>query len=469
MSIRIHRTAASIALALLCTAGSQAAQDTLPASLRARIDAAATEVLTSSGAPSASLAVVDRGQIVYAQAYGRARLAPPTPAAPTMRYSIGSISKQFTASAILLLAEDGRLSLDDPVARWLPDLTRARDVTIRQILSMTSGYQDYWPQDYVMPPMLKPVTAADILAEWARKPLDFEPGTRWQYSNTNYVIAGLIVEKAAGMPLADFLSRRIFTPLGMTTVTDTDAAPLGPAEPERYRRLALADPRPAPKEGKGWLFAAGELAMTASDLARWDISLIERTVLKPESYRQLETEVRLASGVGSGYGLGVQLSLANGRRRISHGGEVSGFTAQSDVYPDDGVAVVALTNIDANAASGQIADRVAMAIFEARDADAARAAGQVRAMLAGMQRGSIDRALFTENANAYFDRDALADFASSLQPLGAVTGVTMQGHGMRGGMAFRRFRAVFEKRAVTVTTYTTPDGRLEQFLVSPAE
>ena len=113
------------------------------------------------------------------------------PATTEMRYSIGSISKQFTAAAILLLAEDRKLSLDDKVAQWLPGLTRANDVTMRQVLSMTSGYQDFWPQDYVMPPMMLPTTAQQIMNGWAKIPLDFEPGTKWQYSNTNYVIAGV--------------------------------------------------------------------------------------------------------------------------------------------------------------------------------------------------------------------------------------------------------------------------------------
>src|SRR5207247_2202629 len=137
------------------------------------------------------------------------------------------------------LAEEGRLSLDEPVGRFVPDLTRAKEVTLRHLLSMTSGYQDYWPQDYVMPDMLLPITAPEILAKWAKKPLDFEPGTRWQYSNTNYVIAGRVVETAAGMPLLDLLQRRVFTPLGMKSVTDTDQAPLGAGDPARYMRYAL--------------------------------------------------------------------------------------------------------------------------------------------------------------------------------------------------------------------------------------
>src|ERR1043166_8347829 len=120
----------------------------------ASVDKAVNEVLTKTGAPSASVAVVRDGKLVYANAYGLANLEAKTPATPQMRYSIGSVSKQFTAAAILMLAEEGKLSLDDKVARWLPELTRAKEISIRQLLSMTSGYQDFWPQDYVMPGML---------------------------------------------------------------------------------------------------------------------------------------------------------------------------------------------------------------------------------------------------------------------------------------------------------------------------
>ena len=170
----------------------------LSADLVSSIDRTVEDVLRKTGAPSASIAIVQDGRIALAKAYGLARLDSALPASPAMRYSIGSISKQFTATAILLLAQEGKLRLDDPVARWFPELTRANDVTLRHLLSMTSGYSDYWPQDYVMPPMLQDVTAAQIMRDWAQKPLDFAPGSEWQYSNTNYVIAGAIVEKLTG-------------------------------------------------------------------------------------------------------------------------------------------------------------------------------------------------------------------------------------------------------------------------------
>src|SRR3954471_19868059 len=216
-----------IILAFVCSAAAQ----TLPADLIEKIDKVATDTLARTGVPSASVAIIKDGQIAYVKAYGDARLEPKTPATPQMRYSIGSISKQFTAAAVLLLQEQGKLSLDDKVSKFVPDLTRANEVTIRQLLSHTSGYQDYWPQDYVMPMMLQPVTSAKILEMWARKPLDFDPGTKWQYSNTNYVIAGVIIEKASGRPLLEFLQEKIFAPLGMKSVANIDEKRLGDTDP----------------------------------------------------------------------------------------------------------------------------------------------------------------------------------------------------------------------------------------------
>ncbi len=451
-------------LLVALTGSSAVAQDALSPELRGKIDAAVTEVLARTGAPSASIAVVQDAALAYVHAYGTANLETRAPATPSMRYSVGSISKQFTASALLLLAEQQRLSLDDRLVRYLPDLTRAQDVSLRQVLSMTSGYQDFWPQDYVMPGMLQPVTPRAILERWGRIPLDFEPGTRWQYSNTNYVIAGLVVEKVAGMPLLDFLRRQVFEPLHMTSVVDTDEAGLGPEDPVRYLRYAVGPLRPAPKEGRGWMFAAGELAMTAADLARWDVSLIDQSLLKPASYRALETETRLQSGVGTGYGLGVGVSLSDGRRLVAHGGEVSGFTARNVVYPDDKAAVAVLTNLDATDASTQAAQKIASLLFTATGTGPALE--QAKQIFGELQKGRIDRSLFTANANAYFSEQALRDFAASLGPLGTPKEFTAAGQSLRGGMTLRRYSVVLAKHTLRITTFTMPGGKLEQYMVS---
>ena len=461
--------AIAMAIGLAASARQPAAQAGLPPPVQARIDQAVAEVLAATGAPGTSIAVVQDARLVYARAYGSARLEPALSATAEMRYSIGSISKQFTAAAVLMLVEQGKLSLDDPVARFFPTLTRANEITVRQILTMTSGYQDYWPQDYVMPEMLQPITAQAIIDRWAKKPLDFEPGTKWQYSNTNYVLAGMIVEKLAGRPLVDVLSERLFRPLRMLSVANVDEAPLGSEDPSRYLRYAAGPPRPAPKEGKGWLSAAGELAMTARDLAAWDVSMITQSILQPASYRAMQTDMLLKNGAATGYGLGVNVSMQGGRRLISHGGEVSGFTATNLVYPDDRAAIVVFTNLDATAASSLIANRIAAAIFGTSDTETDQALTQAKQIFDGLQHGRIDRTLFSANANAYFTEQALADFASSLGPLGAPQEFTANPKRLRGGMVGRTFRIRAGGRVLTLTTYTLPDGKLEQFQIAAVE
>ncbi len=435
-----------------------------------KIDEIATQTLASMGVPSASIAVVKNGQIVYAHAYGDANLETKTPAQPEMQYCIGSISKQFTATAILMLAEQGKLSLDDPVSKFVPKLTRGHEVTIRELLSMTSGYQDFWPQDYVMPGMMKSTTAQQILDGWARIPLDFDPGTKWQYSNTNYVIAGLIVEKASGMRLMDFLKKRMFTPLHMETAESMHLAKDDPKDPAGYLRYALGPPRPAPKEGKGWMFAAGELAMTASDLARWDIGLIEQKLLKPASYREMETEVRLKNGVGTRYGLGVGVAMQNEHRVIAHNGEVSGFVAENAVYPDDRAAIVVLTNLDASSAAGHILNQIRPLLFAVQDQRKEERLQLARKVFAGLQQGQIDRSLFTDNCNSYFSEQALKDFADSLRPLGPPEAFVQTTQSLRGGMGFRAYTLKFSNgKKVRITLRDMPDGKIEQFQVAAVE
>jgi D-alanyl-D-alanine carboxypeptidase len=443
------------------------AQNDLPSELRGQIDKLALDALSKNGVPSASIAIVKDGQIAYVKAYGNARLEPRTPATSEMRYSIGSISKQFTAAAILLLRDQGKLSLDWKVASFIPNLTRSSEVTIRQLLSHTSGYQDYWPQDYVIPIMLQPFAPQKILEMWARKPLDFDPGTKWQYSNTNYVIAGLIAERASGMSFMQFLRDNILRPLDIKNVVDIDAEKLGEGDSIGYVRRALGPLRPAPKEGKGWLFAVAQLAMPAQELAKWDISIMNQKLLKPTSYTELQTEVLLKNGLSTRYGLGVSIGSEAGHRVISHGGEVSGFTAQNTVYPDDRAAIVVLTNQDAVSAAGAITRGIAPLLLSQDDTAGPHKLEQARKIFAGLQKGSIDRSMFTDNANSYFSEQALEDFASSLAPLGTPQEFVQLDQSRRGGMVRRTYRLRFGDRTLRAWTFEMPDGRLEQYQIAP--
>jgi D-alanyl-D-alanine carboxypeptidase len=445
-----------LAYALLFASLLRGQDGALSGTLDERISAA----LRSSGAPSVSVAVVQHGEIVYAKAFGQANIAENRPADASTRYAIGSVSKQFTSAALLLLAEQGKISLDDKVAKYFPDLTRAREVTIRELLSHTSGYEDYAPQDYIIPDWTRPITPGEILNQWAKKPLNFDPGTRWQYSNTNYVIAGQIFEKVAGQPLVAFLRAKIFQPLGMSTpgeISDHE-----PADASAYTRYALGPPRLVAREGPGWMFAAGELAMTPSDLARWDIAFLEMKILSARSYREFISEVKLKNRKETHYALGLSLGELNGTPMISHTGEVSGFLTSNAVFPAKGVGVVVCSNEDGISLVSPLARQIAGVLLGgASDKDIT----QVRGILEGLREGRVDRAMLTSDANSYFNDQVLKDFAASLAALGKLQDVTKTNEQLRGGMTHRSYRAQYETKTVLLNVYVMPDGRYEQFLV----
>jgi D-alanyl-D-alanine carboxypeptidase len=210
----------------------------------------------------------------------------------------------------------------------------------------------------------------------------------------------------------------------------------------------------------------GELAMPAGDLARWDISMIDRKLLKPSSYDEMETEVLLKNGLGTQYGLGVDVSRQVDRRAIAHGGEVSGFTAENIVFPDDRAAVVVLTNQDAAPASGNLAKRIATLLFSPQGSAAAAKTIQARGIFEGLQKNTIDRTFFTDNANGYFNEQTMKDFAASLGPLGPPQEFVQTREALRGGMTMRAYRVKFAKQTLRVWTYEMPDGKLEQYQVS---
>ena len=462
-------------LVLLLVAGPALAQNLTPAET-AKVDTIVTVTLARNGVPSASIAIVRDGKIVFAKAYGKQSetIVAPRSDAP---YQIASVSKQFTAAAILMLEDEGKLSLDDTVAKWVPGITDGDKITIRQLLSHTSGLQDYWPQDYSFAAMEKPVTPQQIVDRWAKKPLDFAPGTQWQYSNTGYVVAGMIVEKAAGKPLLAYLQDKVFKPLGMKVI-DQDLA-VGKGFPQGYHRYALGPVRVEKPAAHGWLFAAGELAMSASDLAKWDIARLNRSVMPADDWQVQETPILLTNGKSTNYGLGVFTGTAKGHRYVEHTGEAVGFLSENIVYPDDKAAVVVLVNSDFSDAFTGIASQISELILPPAaepaatgDAETAKTA-QARAIFDQLRTGKLNRATMTEDANYYFDATAIGDYRDSLGKLGDPASFTLKRPArLRGGFVNRNYTVTYPNGTkLAVVTYAEPDGagRYEQFIVMPAE
>lgn len=439
----------------------------LSPSARSHIDAAVRQILGETSAPSASIAVVKNKRIVYVQAYGNGRLNPLTPARPQMLYKIGSVSKQFLACAVLLLAQDGKVSLDDHVSQFFPALTDAGSITIRELLSHTSGYPDYYPLDYVAPFMLKPVTPDGILNRFAKEPLNFEPGTRWQYSNTNYSIAAEILEKVSGMSLMAFLRNRIFDPLGMRSPIDLDHQNVSDSDAAGYTRFGLGPLHPATPEASGWLFGAGELAMTARDLAVWDVSLLKGALLSRSSLQEMIKTARLEDGAPTNYALGVGVTNDNGFPKLQHGGAVSGYVSYNVVWLDQGAAIAALANVDGSRAPYDIAQKIGpLLIAQREDPNAAAQLAQARRVFDELQQGTIDRSLLTSDANFYFTPQVLADARTSLGPMGTPQSFTQTAYGLRGGMTYRNFQIKFASgKTLNLTAFSPSSGKLAEYLI----
>jgi hypothetical protein len=242
--------------------------------------------------------------------------------------------------------------------------------------------------------------------------------------------------------------------------------------------------RPAPPTGPGWLFTTGQLAMTPRELAVWDISLMDRSLLAANSYDEMTKAVVLKSGLNSHYGLGLSVTDDNGMRLFEHGGEISGFLTENRVWPDQRMAVVVVVNADQVLAPDSIADRIKDVLLRS-SADEPQAQetepnsvvqpplhgvdAEARAIFTSLQQGKVDALKLSDHANAYFTPQALKDAAAGLGPLGALRSFTPGWSLSRGGMTFRSYDAVCEHDRVIVNTFTLADGRFEQFLVLPEQ
>jgi len=416
-----------LCLAIALTTDAMAA--TLDAGQKARIRAIVAEARAKAPAPSTSVAAVVDGELAYAEVFGLANLDPARPATPETRYDIGSVSKQFTAAAVMLMVQDGKLSLDDKVGRFFPTLAGADKVTIRHLLSHTAGYRNSW-QD-TAEARRHSITPQTIVERWGAMPLAFEPGSAWDYSNTNYAIAGRIVEVASGQPLDQVLTARIFKPLGMTSAVDNETVAPTALDATRYTRNLLGPARLIEPAANGWAFGAGGLSMTAGDLARWDASVIRRTLLAPSSYDAMMRETTLTTGKGAGYGLGLYVDGVPGHRRVYHNGFAPGVITENRIYPDDGVAVVVTVNAEFGMAVPEIADGIEKLLLPVAfpkpdtygegEKIAKPPSALIRRYVAQLRAGRIDRRRLTSETSAYFTPEVLADYRDSLARLGSPT------------------------------------------------
>lgn len=311
--------------------------------LEQRLDAALAPMFKPNW-PGATVIVMRDGKAVFRKAYGLANVAENTPMQPDMQLRIGSITKQFTAVGILMLAEQGKLSVNDDVRKHLPDFPdKGSAITVEHLLQHTSGIPNYTSLKAFRSLPDEGVTLAQVYEVFAKEPLDFAPGERYSYSNSGYFLLGLIIEKLSGMKYHDFVAKNIFEPLGMQ-----DTAHEGF---ERSTKRHIQGHRLNGKEivavkdiDVTLAYAAGALVTTVDDMARWDAAVGSGKLLKPATWRQAFTSCRLPQNAPCHYGYGWNIGTLAGHKMIHHGGSIPGFTAQALRLPDDKVFVAVLTN-----------------------------------------------------------------------------------------------------------------------------
>jgi CubicO group peptidase (beta-lactamase class C family) len=338
------RSLAALALVLTLTlASAPPAAAAAEAGLNAELDARFAQAYPADG-PGAAVLVKKGDEVILRKGYGMADLELGVPVAPEMVFRLGSITKQFTGAAILLLVRDGKLALDASVAELLPGYEGpAGPVTVHQLLTHTGGVPSYTDVPEYVAGMREDVTTEQMIERFREKPLDFDPGTGWHYSNSGYFLLGRIIEEVSGESYEDFVETRIFGRLGMERTRYDKASELVPGRVEGYQGstgayqnaafLSMTQP-----------YAAGSLLSTVEDLARWDEALRDDELLTPELRELLWTPAELDDGRATGYGYGFVVHDYQGHRLVEHGGGINGFVTSMLRIPDQGIFVAVLSN-----------------------------------------------------------------------------------------------------------------------------
>lgn len=349
---RRHRCALALGLVLAVTpvlADSARNRDTLSAN----VDDAVRQQMKEQHIPGVGLAVVRNGSLVKATGYGLANIENGTPVTPATIFEIGSMTKQFTATAIMLLAEEGKLSLDDSIAKYFPEASPALEaVTIRHLLTHTSGIPDLAGDVDASQAgkgiidLRQEYTEDELAHAYLAQPLGFRPGTRWSYCNVCYSLLGFLIHRVTGRAYAEFLGERIFAPLGMKTTRMLSYAEIIPNRASGYDLI-----NGAWKNTRRWqsesIFsdAAGGLLMNVLDLAKWDAALYTERIIKRSSLEAMWTPVPLDDGSVYPGGMGWFIASVKGHRLVFHGGGGPGFCAEISRYLDYRLTIIVLTNI----------------------------------------------------------------------------------------------------------------------------
>jgi CubicO group peptidase (beta-lactamase class C family) len=473
----VNRVKVSLLLSVFL-AGFASADPPGPSDIMARVDDVVRTEMQRQNVPGVALGIVRKGDVIAAKGYGDANVELNVPVTAETIFQSGSVGKQFTATAVMLQVEDGKLALDDSITKYFTDAPSSwRPITVRRLLTHTSGIPDYESQvsssgdgakviDY-----WRDYTEEEMTKIAYSMPLAFAPGSRWSYSNTNYVLLGILVHKVSGRFYGDVLKDRVFTPLGMKTARIISEADIVPHRAAGYRLVT------GELKNQEWVSpslnstADGSLYLSMLDFIAWDRGLRAHAILKPQSWAQVYTPVVLNSGKTYPYGFGWNVDESQGRPWYHHGGSWQGFRTYISRYLGDDITIVVLTNL-ADAEPERFVDAVArtldprLAQIEPStpmpDSEPSIAT-RVRAMLAAASGGklSADDLSFAGGEAA----EQAKQFEELLQPLGELRRLDLVDRRTLGDDRTSTYAAVYAHRTLRVQVAFSPNDKISDFTI----
>jgi CubicO group peptidase (beta-lactamase class C family) len=429
--------------------------------------------------PGAAIALIRDGRLLKARGYGLANVELDVPVKPETIFQTASVGKQFTATGVMMLVEEGKIGLDDKITKYIQESPAAwKDITIRNLLTHTSGIADIGgdvgPLGGGVVDMRKDYTENELVQAFAKLPVDFAPGEKWSYSNTGYVLLGIIIGRIAGKYYGDFLQERIFRPLDMTSTRIISEADIIPNRSAGYELVN------GEIKNQQWVSstfnstADGSLYTNVLDLAKWDVALDMKRLLKKSSFDQMWTPVVLSDGKPFPYGFGWRIKEVNGHRLIEHSGGWQGFTTQISRYVDDRLTVVVLTNLDSSHS-----DPLAMAHIVASYYVPAVGPGAVktiadkepqvtalvRSSLADLTAGHTNVSSFSPDSQKDWVPERINGLSELLKSLGKLKSIDLIERKQDGSSCEYEYLAMFNNRAMIVNLTLGTHGLIDGFQI----
>jgi D-alanyl-D-alanine carboxypeptidase len=443
--------------------------------LTAEVEAYVRADMGKRRTPGLSIAVVRDGKVVLTKGYGFADLEHRARATPATVYQLASVTKQFTGAAVQMLIEDGKLALSDAVTKHLPEVPAAwSGVTVRHLLTHTSGIKSYTNLPSFMTMARKDFSKEELISLVREAPLEFQPGEKWAYSNTGYFLLGMLVEKASGGSYGEFLEKRIFEPLGMTSTRVNDLREVIKNRAQGFTARGgriLHGEYLSPTQP----FSAGALVSTVEDMAKWDAALYTDRVLTKGMRDQAWTPEILKDGSSTHYGFGWELDVVNGHRQVSHGGGIPGFSTNITRFVDDRLTVIVLANSD-NANAGSLARGIAALYLpavaprtEKAEDKEPKTTAEHRKIVLAIASGTLSPELFTPQARALIFPERAEEGKEMLSAFGPLRALTLLDRSEQSGLRTHRYRALFGTTPVTLTFAIDKDSKIAGLGIGPGD